>query len=197
MSMDGSSSGGRVSRFAREHSLGVAGALSTVALGLVFAVVGGVVPSTVLPRAPSAVLEAIPTANAVISLAAIVTITLGVRAARAREFETHRRYMVASTGLFAAFLAMYLYRLTLLGTTDFGGPPAVERFVYLPVLAVHVLLAIVCVPLVVYVLTLAATRPISDLFDTSHGRTGRIAAALWLVSFALGVVVYVLLYLVY
>ncbi|MXR42784.1 DUF420 domain-containing protein [Halobaculum sp. WSA2] len=195
--MDGTSSGGRVSRFAREHSLGVAGALSAVALGLVFAVVGGVVPSTVLPRAPSAVLEAIPTANAAVSLAAIVTITLGVRAARARDFETHRRYMATSTGLFAAFLAMYLYRLALLGTTDFGGPAAVERFVYLPVLAVHILLAIVCVPLVVYVLTLATTRPIADLFETAHGRIGRVAAALWLVSFALGVVVYVLLYLVY
>ncbi|WP_425600874.1 DUF420 domain-containing protein [Halobaculum rubrum] len=197
MSTDVSSSGGRVSRFAREHSLGVAGTLSAVALGLVFAVVGGVVPSTVLPRAPAAVLEAIPTVNAAVSLAAIATITLGVRAARSREFETHRRYMVASTGLFATFLVLYLYRLTLLGTTDFGGPATVERFVYLPVLAVHILLAIVCVPLVVYVLTLAATRPVADLFDTAHGRIGRIAAALWLVSFGLGVVVYVLLYLVY
>ena len=46
-------------------------------------------------------------------------------------------------------------------------------------------------------LTLAATRPIADLFDTAHKRIGRVAAALWLVSFALGVVVYVLLYLVY
>ncbi len=183
--------------FAREHSLGVAGLLSAVALGLVFAVVGGVVPATVLPRAPSAVLEAIPTLNAVVSLAAIVTISLGVRAARNRDFETHRRYMLASTGLFGAFLAMYLYRLTLLGTTDFGGPGVVERFVYLPLLAVHILLAIVCVPLVVYVLTLAATRPLADLFDTAHRRIGRVAAALWLVSFALGVAVYVLLYLVY
>jgi len=197
MSTDGSLSGGRVSRFAREHSLGVAGTLSAVALGLVFAVVGGVVPPSLLPRASPAVLEAIPTLNAVVSLTAIVTISLGVRAARAREFDSHRRYMLASTGLFGAFLVMYLYRLTLLGTTDFGGPAAVERFVYFPVLAVHILLAIVCVPLVVYVLTLAATRPIADLFDTAHRRIGRIAATLWLVSFALGVLVYVLLYLVY
>lgn len=186
-----------VSGFARKHSLGVAGALSAVALGLVFAAVGGLVPDSVLPRAPTAVLEAIPTLNAVVSLAAIATISLGVRAARRRDFETHRRYMLASTGLFGAFLVMYLYRLTLLGTTAFGGPTAVERFVYLPLLAVHILLAIVCVPLVVYVLTLAATRPIADLFDTAHKRIGRVAAALWLVSFALGVVVYVLLYLVY
>lgn len=197
MSTDAPTPLARFRGFAREHSLGVAGILSAVALGLVFAVVGGVVPSTILPRAPSSVLAAIPTINAVISLAAIATITLGVRAARRRDFETHRRYMGASTGLFGTFLALYLYRLTLLGTTDFGGPATVERFVYLPVLAVHILLAIVCVPLVVYVLTLAATRPIADLFDTAHRRVGRIAAGLWLVSFGLGVVVYVLLYLVY
>jgi putative membrane protein len=197
MSTDVPSSGGGVSRFAREHTLGIAGALSAVALGLVFAVVGGLVPASVLPRAPTAVLEAIPTLNALVSLAAIVTISLGARAARAREFEAHKRFMLASTGLFTAFLVMYLYRLTLLGTTDFGGPAAVERFVYLPLLAVHILLAVICVPLVVYVLTLAVTRPIADLFDTAHKRIGRIAASLWLVSFALGVVVYVLLYLVY
>ncbi|SHH38690.1 DUF420 domain-containing protein [Halobaculum gomorrense] len=197
MSTDVPSSGGGVSGFAREHTLGVAGALSAVALGLVFAVVGGLVPSSVLPRAPTAVLDAIPTINALVSLAAIATIALGVRAARARDFEAHRRFMLASTGLFAAFLAMYLYRITLVGTTDFGGPAVVEGFVYLPLLAVHILLAIVCVPLVVYALTLAATRPITDLSDTAHKRVGRVAASLWIVSFALGVVVYALLYLVY
>ncbi|GAA0258652.1 DUF420 domain-containing protein [Halobaculum roseum] len=196
MSTDAPSSGSRVTGFAREHTLGVAGALSAVALGLVFAVVGGLVPGSALPRAP-AVLDAIPTLNAAVSLAAIATISLGVRAARARDFETHRRFMLASTGLFGAFLAMYLYRLAVLGTTDFAGPAVVERFVYLPLLAVHILLAIVCVPLVVYVLTLAATRPIADLFDTAHKRIGRVAAVLWVVSFGLGVAVYVLLYLVY
>ena len=97
-----------VSGFARKHSLGVAGALSAVALGLVFAAVGGLVPDSVLPRAPTAVLEAIPTLNAVVSLAAIATISLGVRAARRRDLETHRRYMLTSTGLFGAFLVMYL-----------------------------------------------------------------------------------------
>jgi len=183
--------------FARRHSLGVAAAVSAVALGLVFAVVGGVVPGTLLPRAPPTVVDAIPTLNAIVSLAAIATVVGGVRAARASDYDSHRRLMLATTGLFAAFLAMYLYRIALVGTTEFGGPAAVERFVYLPLLAVHVLLAIVCVPLVVYVLTLAATRPPSDLFDTAHARIGRVAASLWLVSFSLGVVVYVLLYRIY
>lgn len=196
MSTDASAAAGGVRRFVREHTLGVAALLSAVALGLVFAVVGGAVPPGALPRAPTAVLEAIPTANAAISLAAIGTILAGVRSARRREFGRHRRLMLASTGLFAAFLVLYLYRIAVAGTTEFGGPGWLEP-VYLGILAVHILLAIVCVPLVLYVLTLAVTRSVADLSDTAHARVGRVAASLWVVSFALGVVVYTLLYVAY
>jgi putative membrane protein len=105
--------------------------------------------------------------------------------------------MIATLGLFAAFLVLYLYRITVRGTTAFGGPDAVYRFVYLPTLGIHVLLAIVCVPLLYYVALLAATRPIPELRGSLHPRVGRIAAALWFVSFLLGDVVYVLLYVVY
>ncbi|MFC7068512.1 DUF420 domain-containing protein [Halobaculum lipolyticum] len=197
MSADTSTPDDRLRGFVREHTLGVAGAVSAVALAAVFATAGGLVPSGVLPRAPTGFVAAIPTLNAAVSLAAIATITVGVRAARRRDFDTHRRFMLASTALFAAFLVMYLYRIALVGTTDFGGPAVVERFVYFPLLGVHILLAVVCVPLVVYVLTLAATRPRADLLDTAHATVGRLAASLWVVSFALGVVVYALLYLVY
>jgi uncharacterized membrane protein YozB (DUF420 family) len=67
----------------------------------------------------------------------------------------------------------------------------------LPLLAVQVLLAIVCIPLVYYVLLLATTRPVSALVDTAHARVGRVAAGLWLLSFVLGNAVYALLYVVY
>ncbi|WP_277552943.1 DUF420 domain-containing protein [Halobaculum limi] len=195
MSSDTPTSGPR--GFARDHSAGVAGVVSALALGVVFATAGGLVPAGLLPRAPTSVVEAIPTANAVVSLTAIGTILAGVRAARNRDFEAHQRFMIASTGLFGVFLVLYLYRIALVGTTDFGGPAAVERFVYLPLLAIHILLAVVCVPLVVYVLTLAASRPRRDLFDTAHARVGRLAASLWVVSFSLGIVVYLILYHVY
>ena len=41
-----------------------------------------------------------------------------------------------------------LYRVVLKGPTDFTGPAVVESYVYLPVLAIHILLAIVAIPLV-------------------------------------------------
>lgn len=71
------------------------------------------------------------------------------------------------------------------------------QFVYLPLLAVHIFLAVVCVPLVYYALLLASAYSPAELRQTSHGRIGRYAATLWLVSFSLGIAVYVLLHVVY
>jgi putative membrane protein len=44
---------------------------------------------------------------------------------------------------------------------------------------------------------IASTHDVSELPETAHPRLGRIAAALWLISFALGIVVYAMLYLVF
>jgi putative membrane protein len=180
----------------RDHVPGIAAVLSAVSLGLVFAAAGGVVPSSLLPRAPDGVVDAIPHINAAISLLAIGTIGYGWRAIRRGNVTRHRAAMGAAFLLFGLFLGLYLYRVALLGPQEFPGPATLERFVYLPVLAIHILLAIVCVPLLYYVLLLALTRPVEEIPLTDHPRFGRITAALWLVSFALGVVVYTLLYLV-
>jgi len=171
--------------------------LSVVSLAAVFGAVGGVVPPSLLPQAPEAVVDAIPHVNAVLSTTALVTIPLAVRAARRGRIGRHRTFMITTLGLFAAFLVLYLYRLTVRGTTAFGGPDAVYRFVYLPTLGVHILLAIACIPLLYYVALLALTRPIPVIRDSLHPRVGRVAASLWFVSFLLGDVVYLLLYVVY
>jgi len=173
------------------------GLLTVVSLALVFGAVLGAVPRRLLPRAPDGVLSVIPTVNALVSVLAIATIALGWYWIRQRRVDRHRRAMLVATGLFVTFLVLYLYRIVLVGPTEFAGPAAVRRFVYLPVLAVHVLLAIVSIPLVYYVLLLALTRTPGELRDTNHPRVGRVAASLWLVSFSLGLVVYVLLYHVF
>jgi putative membrane protein len=171
--------------------------LSAVSLALVFAAAMRAIPDAFLPEAPAWLLAAIPHANAVVSLLAIGTILAGVRAIRRGDVGRHRRAMLATTALFATFLVAYLYRVALKGPTPFDGPAAVESFVYLPVLAIHILLAIVCVPLVIYALLLALTHSVSELPETRHPRVGRAAAALWLVSFTLGIIVYAMLYVVF
>jgi len=181
----------------RERTRAVAALLSAVSLALVFAAAGGRIPESVLPRASDAVLHAIPHVNTVLSLLAIGTIAAGWRAVRRGRIDRHRRLMVASAGLFGAFLVLYLYRIALEGPTSFPGPDAVYAYLYLPLLAIHILLAMVAIPLVYYAGLLAATRTVPELRESPHPRVGRAAAALWLVSFTLGIVVYLLLYVVY
>lgn len=181
----------------RERVPLVTALLSVVSLALVFAAAGRRIPEPFLPPLSEGILELIPHLNAAISAVAIVTLLYGVRAIRNGQVAHHRGAMLTTFGLFVAFLVLYLSKVAIAGTTDFGGPAAIETFVYYPTLAVHILLAIVTLPLVYYVLLLAATHDVGELPTTSHARVGRAAATMWLVSFALGIVVYLLLYVVY
>ena len=183
--------------FARRHVRSLAAVLSLGSIALVVASVRGVVPATALPHAPGWFVDVIPTLNAVVSALAIGTILAGWRAIRRGDVERHRAAMVTATVLFAVFLALYLYRIVVHGTTEFPGEGAVYTFVYLPVLVVHMGLAMVAIPLVYYALLLAGTRSVREIYHTNHARVGRVAAALWLVSFSLGIVVYLLLYVLY
>ncbi|XVH31710.1 DUF420 domain-containing protein [Haloferacaceae archaeon DSL9] len=181
---------------ARNHVPALAAILSAIALSLVFGAVLGRIPRETIPRSETLV-AVIPHINALVSSLAIVTIVAGWRTIRRGDVEGHRRLMLGSFALFAAFLVLYLYRVALEGPAAFPGPESVYRIVYLPTLAIHIFLAIVCVPLLFYVLLLAVTRPVADIYETRHRAIGRIAAVLWLISFALGIVVYLLLYAIY
>lgn len=181
----------------RERVPELTGILTVVSLALVFGAVGGAIPSVFLPRAPDSVISAIPHVNAVVSAAAIGTIVTGVRAIRNGRISRHRRLMLATFTLFVTFLVLYLYRVTLVGPTEFAGPAVFETYVYFPLLAIHIVLAILAIPLVYYTLLLAASHPITELPQTNHLRAGRLAASLWLISFTLGIVVYAMLYVVW
>jgi len=178
---------------ARERVPELTAVLSVVSLALVFGAVGGYIPESILPHS-SALVSVIPHLNAAISAAAIGTIILGVRAIKNGNIAAHRRAMLTATGLFALFLTFYLYRVSLVGPTTFTGPDWFKLYVYLPMLAIHILLAIVCVPLVYYALLLAWSHDVRELPSTNHPRVGRSAAVLWLISFSLGICVYLVLH---
>lgn len=182
---------------AADHVPELAGVLSVVSLSLVFGAVLGLLPVESLPRASDGVLDAIPHVNAAISTVAVIVIAAGWREIRRGNVQRHRRAMVSGFVLFATFLVLYLYKVAVAGTTSFAGPGWMETVVYVPVLGVHMLLAVVCVPLLFYVLLLALTRPVSEIPLTDHQRFGRVTAALWLTSFVLGNGVYLLLYVLY
>ncbi len=181
----------------REHVPAVTAALTVVSLILVFSAALQAIPQDAIPTAPEWILDAIPHLNAALSALAIGTIASGVRAIRRGEITRHRRLMVTSFVLFAGFLVMYLYRVSLLGPSSFPGPETIELYVYLPILAIHILLAISSLPFVYYALLLALTRPIHELPQTNHARVGRIAASLWTISFAGGIIIYLMLYVLF
>ncbi|MFB6137466.1 MAG: DUF420 domain-containing protein [Halobacteriaceae archaeon] len=183
----------RARQWVGDHVLATTAALSTASIALVVAAARQAIPPAVLPHPPAGVLAAIPHLNAAIVAVAFVAVGQGWRWIRAGEVRRHRVAMLTGFALFVAFLVLYLYRVALHGPTTFGGTGLV-RTAYLVVLGVHVALAVVCIPLVYHVLLLAATRPVAALPETAHPRVGRVAAALWLVSFALGEVVYLALY---
>ncbi len=182
--------------WAKEHVPALTLILSAISLALVFGAALRMIPAGVLPEwAP--LLALIPHLNAVISFVAIGTILAAVRAIKAGRIERHRALMLASFGLFAVFLLLYLYRVAVHGPSTFGGPEQIRQFVYLPILIVHIGLAILCVPFVFYALLSAGTRSIDEIYGSNHPRAGRIAATLWLISFSMGIVIYALLYHVY
>lgn len=181
---------------AREHITGLTVILTVISLALVFGAVGGQIPRWLLPSGPDALLSTIPHVNAAISVTAIAIIWRGWYEIRRGNVTRHRLSMGTGFLLFLLFLVLYLYKVALEGPTEFPGPSGLYTFVYLPILGIHILLAVVCLPLLYYVLLLALTRPVEEIPASNHPRIGRITVVLWLVSFALGLVVYGMLYLV-
>ncbi|KPN31732.1 putative membrane protein [Halolamina pelagica] len=179
----------------RDHTLGTAAVLSTAAVALVFAAALRVVPAEALPRAPSVIIDAIPHVNAAVSAVAFVLIIVGVRAIRDGNIDRHRKLMGSAFGLFVVFLVGYLYRVALIGPTEFPGSGLIET-VYFAILGIHITLAVLSVPLLFYTLLLAWSHPVSEIPATNHRKVGKVAAPLWAISFALGVVVYLMVYVV-
>lgn len=179
---------------ARFHIPHLTGGLTAVSFAIVLTVIAGAVPSTLFPRAPPTVMEAIPHLLAVVSAVAIGTILAGLRAIRVGNVARHRTLMMVSFGLFGLFLTVDFYRLAVVGPTAFAGPGAVETYLYLPLLVGHAVLALLTFPAVYYTLLVGVTNPRAALPATNHARVGRWAAALWLLTFGSGLVIYAMLH---
>lgn len=171
--------------------------MTLAVVGVIWLATSGRLPPEAVPEVPDRLLEATPHLNAAFVSTALVTLITGYRAARHRRIRRHMASMTATAALFFGFLALYLLRLTNEGLTEFQGPEAVYSYLYLPVLVVHMVLAGVAVPLVVFALYVGVRVPVDSVDDTSHPRVGRLAVPLWGVSFVLGDVVYLLLHHVY
>lgn len=129
---------------------------------------------------------------AIINAATTACLIAGWYWIRTDRVHRHRLAMVAAFVLICLFLVVYLLRVGGGGEKVFVGPDFV-RSAYLVMLAVHVVLSIVAVPVVLFALLLGATHTPAELRGTVHARVGRIAAGTWILSLVLGIVTYVML----
>jgi putative membrane protein len=133
-------------------------------------------------------------AIAVINTVATTCLVLGWYAIRQGDVDRHRQFMGAAFGLILVFLVLYLLKTGGGGTKEIALDPGVTYYAYLAMLAIHILLSIVSVPVVLYAILLGVTHTPRELrTETPHRRVGRIAASAWIVSLSLGVVTYLML----
>ncbi|QLG63578.1 DUF420 domain-containing protein [Halorarum salinum] len=190
----------------KAHPRTFVAAVSIVGYGLVIGTFAGVVPASVFPSLTRGEVDLLSHAIAAVNTVTTVLLALGWRWIRADEVRKHAAAMTASFGLIMLFLVLYLTRV--------GGGPGEKRLVvesgmflgqfaglvsgaYLAMLAIHILLSVVSVPVVLYAITLGLTHSTAELRGTPHARVGRIAAGAWILSLVLGVVTYLLLNWVY
>lgn len=136
-------------------------------------------------------------AIALINAAATTALVLGWYWIRRGDVDKHRAAMVSAFVLIVLFLVVYLFRVGGGETKILDVDPGVVQMSYQLMLAVHILLSIVAVPVVLYALLLGMTHTPTELRETVHAKVGRLAASVWILSLVLGIVTYVMLNHVY
>jgi putative membrane protein len=169
--------------------------LSVVGYGLVLGTLYLGLP--IYPTIDLGTVNALSHAIAVVNATATTCLLLGWRAIRRGNVDRHRAFMATAFALILVFLVLYLLKTGGGGTKEIALDPGVVYYGYLAMLAVHVLLSIVAVPVVLYALLLGLSHTPSELRETPHRRVGRVAAGAWIVSLTLGIVTYLMLNHVY
>ncbi|WP_439025959.1 DUF420 domain-containing protein [Haloarchaeobius sp. DT45] len=169
--------------------------LTVVGYALVLGTFAGLVP--IYPDISREMTNQLSHAIAVVNTIATVSLALGWYWIRNGEVDRHRKAMLTSFTLILVFLALYLVKVGGGGEKEIVGAVGVVYWAYIAMLAIHILLSVVSVPVVLYALVLGLTHTPAELKQTAHAKVGRIAAGAWILSLTLGVVTYVMLNHIY
>lgn len=175
---------------ARANPRAVTAVLSILGYVLVLGTFGGFLP--IYPELESGTVKLLAHVIAAINTLALASLLLGWRAIKQGNVRRHRAAMLTAFSLILLFLVVYLVKIG-------GGferslvAPTVVKIPYLLMLFVHIGLSVLAVPVVLHAVVLGLTHSPAELADTVHPRVGRIAAAAWSLSLALGIVTYLLL----
>jgi len=180
----------------KEHVVAATVVLTAVGYGLVAATFQGLLPF--YPNIGEAGVDALGHAIAVVNAAATICLVAGWYWIRNGEVRKHARAMTTAFALILGFLLLYLPKVG--GGGEKHLPDAVPFAIslsYFVMLAIHILLSALAMPVVVYAFLLGVTHGADELRETNHARIGRIAAGSWVLSLVLGVVTDVVLNHVY
>lgn len=184
----------RVRAEMRARPTTVTALLSVVGYGLVIGTFAGVVD--IYPDLSRSTTDLLTHLIAGINTVALASLLAGVYFIRNREVAKHAHAMVGAFSLILLFLVAYMLKVGGGYTKSIIAPGAVEG-AYIVMLAVHILLSIVSVPVVLYVVVLGITHSPTELADTLKARVGRVAASAWILSLFLGIVTYLMLNHIY
>ena len=179
---------------AKRHPRVVAAVLTVVGYALVLGTLYLGLP--VYPTISEATVNLLADAIAVVNSLTVVCLVAGWYYIRQGDVRKHRALMMSAFLLILAFLVMYLFKTGGGGRKEFVGPDT-AALLYFAMLAIHILLSMVSVPLVLYNVTIGLTHAREEVAQTAHRRVGRVTVVVWSVSLTLGVLAYVLLNHVY
>ncbi|NHX35709.1 MULTISPECIES: DUF420 domain-containing protein [Halolamina] len=183
---------------ARDRPRATVAVLSVLGYALVIGTFAGAIPAAAFPDLTNAQVNLFSHAIAAINTTATVLLLLGWKWIREGEVEKHRKAMGSAFGLIMVFLVLYLWKIGGGGTKELVGAPDPIYYAYLLMLAIHIILSVVAVPVVLYALVLGLTHSPRELrLETPHKKVGRVAAGSWILSLSMGVLTYVILNWIY
>jgi putative membrane protein len=129
----------------------------------------------------------LPALNAVFNGLAATALLIGFTFIRARRIAAHRAAMIAAFGFSTLFLISYILHHALHGDVRYPAHAALRTF-YLSLLASHIFLAVITLPMVLVTFFFSLTGRFSQ-----HRKIARWTFPLWLYVSVTGVITYVML----
>ncbi len=187
----------------KDHPLLATAVLSIVGYVLVFGTFAGVLG--IFPDIGRDTVLLFSDAIAVINSLALTALLVGFYFIRQGKIRKHRAAMLTAFSLIILFLVVYLWKVgggfekqIVIEQGQFLAAYAgLVKPLYLVMLAIHIVLSSIAVPVVIYPVVIGLTHTPAEIMETAHARVGRIAVAAWSLSLFLGVVTYFLLNHVY
>ena len=125
--------------------------------------------------------------NAVINSAVSLLLIFGLAAVKYKNYRLHKKIMSGAIILSALFLISYICHHLFAGDTKFGGT-GVIRYIYFTILLLHIFLAAIILPFILY----TAYRALTGEW-TRHKKLARITWPVWLYVSISGVIVYLMI----